>query len=310
MRDVMQNHLLQVLSIVAMEEPVTMTATDIRNAKTKALSCIAPLKVDDVILGQYTSGMIPGAQEQVSQTAWFGFNFKNYLSGYKNKNQPKTNPQPTHQPRHVLNFPPLHLHHPLPPLLPTQEPGYREDPTVPNDSIAATYCLAKFTIDNDRWKNVPFVMKAGKAMDSKLCTVRIQFKQESPDVPPNELVIRIQPDPAIWMNMNVKEPGLGNHLMQTHLDLTYSKHSDLKGKAINAYTRLLLDVLRGDQSTFVRSDELSQAWRIFTPVLHAIDDEKIVPTMYPAGTRGPPAADAFMATVRQRSKEYVWKTEE
>lgn len=83
MRDVMQNHLLQVLSIVAMEEPVTMTATDIRNAKTKALSCIAPLKVDDVILGQYTSGMIPGAQEQVSQTAWFGFNFKNYRSEYK-----------------------------------------------------------------------------------------------------------------------------------------------------------------------------------------------------------------------------------
>ena len=89
MRDVMQNHLLQVLSIVAMEEPVTMTATDIRNAKTKALSCIAPLKVDDVILGQYTSGMIPGAKEQVSQTAWFGF--KNYRS------ESKTNPQPNNR---------------------------------------------------------------------------------------------------------------------------------------------------------------------------------------------------------------------
>ena len=316
MRDVMQNHLLQVLSIVAMEEPVTMTATDIRNAKTKALSCISPLKVDDVILGQYTSGMIPGAKEQVSQPAWVGevsFNSKNYTTtvpGKKPKNQSKPNPKPT-QPTVPLSPSPslTTTHHPPPPP-PTQEPGYREDPTVPNDSIAATYCLAKFTIDNDRWKNVPFVMKAGKAMDSKLCTVRIQFKPESPDVPPNELVIRIQPDPAIWMNMNVMEPGLGNHLMQTHLDLTYSKHSELKGKAINAYTRLLLDVLRGDQSTFVRSDELSQAWRIFTPVLHAIDDEKIAPTMYPAGTRGPPAADAYMATVRQRSKEYVWKTEE
>ena len=79
----MQNHLLQVLSIVAMEEPVTMTATDIRNAKTKALSCISPLKVDDVILGQYTSGMIPGAKEQVSQPAWVGevsFNSKNYTT--------------------------------------------------------------------------------------------------------------------------------------------------------------------------------------------------------------------------------------
>lgn len=190
-----------------------------------------------------------------------------------------------------------------------EEPGYREDPTVPDDSIAATYCLAKFTIDNERWQGVPFVIKAGKAMDSKLCTVRIQFKSESTGtmtVPQNELVIRIQPDPAIWMKINVKEPGLSDQLMQTHLDVTYSQHSDMSGKEINAYTRLLLDVLRGDQATFVRSDELSEAWRIFTPVLHRIDDEKIVPKLYKAGTRGPPEADQLMATIRSRSEGYVW----
>ena len=120
----MQNHLLQVLSIVAMEEPVTMTATDIRNAKTKALSCISPLKVDDVILGQYTSGMIPGAKEQVSQPVWL----ERFHSIPRTPQLPcpdktlKTNPnrtqnqlnQPCHFP-HLHLSPPLTTHHLHPP---------------------------------------------------------------------------------------------------------------------------------------------------------------------------------------------------
>jgi glucose-6-phosphate 1-dehydrogenase len=100
----------------------------------------------------------------------------------------------------------------------------------------------------------------------------------------------------------------GSQLMQTHLDLTYSKQSSMNGKEINAYTRLLLDVLRGDQSTFVRSDELNEAWRIFTPILHQIEKDQIIPTFYSAGSRGPPKADEVMSKIRERCDNYTWKT--
>ena len=250
-RDVMQNHLLQLLSIVAMEPPTEMTASAVRDAKTKVLTCIPPLTINDMILGQYTRGFINGVVE----------------------------------------------------------PGYVEDETVPNNSIAPTYCLAQFEIHNKRWEGVPFIIKAGKAMGKKHCTVRLQFKQNGEEGPRNELVLRIQPNPAIWMKVNVQEPGLKNRLMQTEMDLTYNKHEGMRGE-INAYTRLLLDVLRGDQSTFVRSDELKEAWRIFTPVLHEIDSESIRPILYEAGGRGPSEADERMSKIYKRSAEYVWKESE
>ena len=253
-RDVMQNHLLQVLSIVAMEPPETMTATSIRDAKTAVLQCMQPLRSQDLVLGQYTRGNIDDKDE----------------------------------------------------------PGYTEDETVPNDSITPTYCLAEFQINNARWKGVPFIMKAGKAMDQKHCTVRLQFKSSKEShlygsAPPlNELVIRIQPDPAIWMKVNTQMPGLESRLMQSELDLTYSEHEGMGGE-INAYTRLLLDVLRCNQSSFVRSDELKEAWRIFTPVLHEIEKDKIAPIKYPAGSRGPAEADARMQTIYKRSTQYTWE---
>ena len=255
-RDVMQNHLLQVLSIVAMEPPESMTATSIRDAKTAVLKCIPPLTSENLVLGQYTRGKIGTNTEE--------------------------------------------------------EPGYIEDATVPNDSITPTYCLAEFAINNDRWQGVPFIMKAGKAMDSKHCTVRLQFKNNTESAlygsvspPRNELVIRIQPDPAIWMKVNTQQPGLESRLMQSELDLTYSEHVGMTGE-INAYTRLLLDVLRANQSSFVRSDELKEAWKIFTPVLHQIDSEKIKPITYAAGSRGPAEADDRMKKVYKRSLDYAW----
>jgi len=153
-RDVMQNHLLQILSLVAMEPPVRVSgegyANYVRDEKVKALRCIPPLKLDDVILGQYTR------------------------SG--------------------------------------DQPGYLEDPTVPEDSICPTYCCAKFQINNARWAGVPFIMKAGKALDKRKCEIRIQFKPPpgsdsmfaGVDIPLNELVIRVQPDDAIYFKCNIK----------------------------------------------------------------------------------------------------------
>ena len=116
----------------------------------------------------------------------------------------------------------------------------------------------------------------------EIIDIQAQFKNNtesalygSVSTPRNELVIRIQPDPAIWMKVNTQQPGLESRLMQSELDLTYSEHVGMTGE-INAYTRLLLDVLRANQSSFVRSDELKEAWKIFTPVLHQIDSEKII----------------------------------
>jgi glucose-6-phosphate 1-dehydrogenase len=152
-RDVMQNHLLQILSLVAMEPPVRVSgegyANFVRDEKVKALRCIPPLKLDDVLLGQYVRE--------------------------------------------------------------GDEPGYLEDPTVPEGSICPTYCLAKFNVNNARWAGVPFIMKAGKALDKRKCEIRIQFKQPpgsssmfESKIPLNELVIRVQPDDAIYIKMNVK----------------------------------------------------------------------------------------------------------
>jgi glucose-6-phosphate 1-dehydrogenase len=264
-RDVMQNHLLQVLSVVAMEAPENVhSASSVRDAKVALLKCVAPLTLDDVVLGQYTRG-------------------KNADTG-------------------------------------EEEPGYLEDATVPTGSNCPTFAQARFSIDNDRWRGVPFVIKAGKALSGKKCEVRVQFTTptatsfDGDTVPPNELVLRIQPNPSIYLKMNIKQPGLGSRLLQTEMDLTYddSRHRARMGKAKipGAYTRLLLDVLRGEQSCFVRSDELEEAWKIFTPLLHRIEAEKVVPEAYEAGSRGPARAQARMREVYTRSEGYEWEEEE
>lgn len=117
-----------------------------------------------------------------------------------------------------------------------------------------------------------------------------QFLFDTPSLPYNEIVIRLQPQEAIYIKTNVKRPGLHTSVIQSELDLTY--HSRYKN-IVNpdAYTRLLLDVLRGKQATFVRDDELEAAWRIVTPLLHQIEEGKVEPFLYKFGTRGPAAAD-------------------
>merc|ERR1719273_2870368 len=210
-RDVIQNHLLQVLSLVAMEQPKSLSAEHIRDAKVNVLKKIKPPKVEDVILGQYT----------------------------KNETQP----------------------------------GFLDDETVPNDSTTETFCQMLLFVDNERWKGVPFICKAGKALDERRGEIRIQFHQPKgsiyPSAPGNELVIRIQPDEAMWLRVNAKTPGLANvsNLIGTELDLTYQQRFDLSEALPGAYTRLILDVMRGYHSLFVRADELQEAWRIVDPLL-------------------------------------------
>ena len=236
-RDVMQNHLLQMLSLVAMEHPAGLGAHAIRDAKVDVLKHIPPVERDHIAVGQYTAGEHKGRTQG----------------------------------------------------------GYTDDKTVPDDSRTPTLGAAVIHIDNDRWREVPFLVLAGKGMDNRLTEIRIRFNEVPANMfckqgacpEPNELVIRVQPDEAVSFTVNNKVPGLGMKLDTRHLDLTYK--AAFAEEIPDAYESLLLDVMRGEKSLFIRSDELAAAWDVFTPILRQLDDERIVPEPYAFGTKGPPS---------------------
>jgi len=253
-RDILQNHLTQVMCMVAMEKPVSTSADDIRQEKVKVLKSIPPISLDDVITGQYVASNIPGNEES--------------------------------------------------------KQGYTDDPTVPKGSKCPTFAVVRLHINNERWDGVPFILRAGKALNERKAEIRIQFR----DVPGNifdasirnELVIRVQPDEAIYMKCLIKKPGMSFATTQTDLDLSYG--TKYKGVVLpDAYERLILDVIDGNQLHFVRNDELFEAWRIFTPMLHAIDSGKVEPIPYPFGSRGPKQADEFISDLGYQYQEYKWK---
>jgi len=215
-RDVMQNHLLQILCLTAMEKPVSTSPDDIRNEKVK----------------------VPDART-----------------------------------------------------------GYQDDPTVPAGSTCPTFATAVLRINNERWDGVPFILKCGKALNERKAEVRIQYKDVPGDIfsgstVRNELVIRVQPNESVYVKVMTKTPGMSFDLQETELDLTYSSRYR-EARLPEAYERLLLDVFVGSQVHFVRSDELAEAWRIFTPLLHKIEEEKPEPIKYKYGSRGPPQADVL-----------------
>jgi glucose-6-phosphate 1-dehydrogenase len=258
-RDVIQNHLLQVLSLVAMEPPVAVAGENysnyVRNEKVKVLNCIEPATLENCVLGQYL------AADDGSEVA------------------------------------------------------YTDDPTVPSDSVTPTFASMVLNIRNPRWDGVPFILKAGKALNERKAEIRIQFRAPpgaaamfpGETIPANELVLRLQPDEAIYVKANVKEPGLKTKPVASELDLSY-KARFKDSTMFDAYTRLILDVLRGSQAAFVRDDELRAAWKIFTPILHQIQNEKIKPLPYEYGSRGPIESDELLAKVGFRYHEglYQW----
>lgn len=238
-RDVMQNHLLQILSLVAMEKPVSCHPDDIRDEKVKVLKCIPALTLDDMVLGQYV-GNPEGSGEALK--------------------------------------------------------GYLDDPTVDSNSTTPTYALGVLKINNERWQDVPFILRCGKALNERKAEVRIQYQDVPGDIfegnsKRNELVIRVQPGEALYFKMMTKSPGITFDIEETELDLTY-EHRYSDSYLPDAYERLILDVFCGSQMHFVRSDELREAWRIFTPILHQIENNKVKPIAYKYGSRGPKEADA------------------
>jgi glucose-6-phosphate 1-dehydrogenase len=169
------------------------------------------------------------------------------------------------------------------------------------DSRTPTYAAAALRIANDRWRGVPFLLEAGKATERRINEVSIRFRSVTENVfepshgtlAPNEMTIRIQPDEAIELRIVNKAPGLGMALKPTTLNLRYQAAFD--ATIPDAYECLLLDVIRGDRSLFIRADELAAAWDIFTPALHALESRGTQPELYPFGSDGPEAARRLLA---------------
>ena len=230
-RDILQNHLLQVLTLVAMDMPSGDKMNNnnaIRDAKVKVLKNIAPFVLQDCLFGQYD--------------------------------------------------------------------GYKEDPTIENrNTITPTYACMKCTVDTDTWRGVPFVLEAGKALDERLCEVRFHFRGGDCK---NAMVLRLQPTPAIFFTANLKTPGFSKTPVSTHIGVDYGQ-----AEKPGAYTRLLLDVLRGQQASFVRDDELLDAWKIFTPILNQMERDQVVPDSYVEGSEGPEGRNAFLRAV---GIEHAW----
>uniref|UniRef100_A0A0D9YUJ3 Glucose-6-phosphate 1-dehydrogenase n=1 Tax=Oryza glumipatula TaxID=40148 RepID=A0A0D9YUJ3_9ORYZ len=239
-RDIIQNHLLQVFCLVAMEKPVSLKPEHIRDEKVKVLQSVTPIKHDEVVLGQYD--------------------------------------------------------------------GYKDDSTVPDDSNTPTFASLVLRVNNERWEGVPFILKAGKALNNRKAEIRVQFKDAPGDIFKFDLEVSCHfliGNNTVQKNL-VKKPGLEMATEQSELDLSYGlRYQDVK--IPEAYERLILDTIRGDQQHFVRRDELKAAWEIFTPLLHDIDDGKVKALPYKPGTRGPPEADELSKRMGYvQTHGYVW----
>jgi glucose-6-phosphate 1-dehydrogenase len=246
MRDMVQNHLLQLLCIVAMEPPVSLDPDAVRDEKLKVLRSLRPMKETDVaqntVRGQYTAGAVKG------ETAV----------------------------------------------------GYLQEDNVPDDSHTETFVALKAYINNWRWANVPFFLRTGKRMHERSSEIVVEFAAMPfalfPDAPrqqTNRLRIRLQPEEHVQLQMMAKEPGSGMRLRPVSLNLDLE--SAFAGRRSEAYERLLIDVIRGRLTHFMRRDELEAAWKWVEPIMDgwtALDER---PKPYTAGSWGPAASSALMA---------------
>jgi len=247
LRDMVQNHLLQLLAIVAMEPPRVFEADAIRDAKVAVLKNLRPLTPEmisrDVIRGQYINSMVRG--EALS--------------------------------------------------------GYRQERGVDPGSMTETFVALKTFIDTPRWEGVPFYIRSGKRLPTRVTEVVIHYKAPDYDFFPdkvtedtgeNQLVIRIQPDEGILLKLGMKVPGAGFKLKTAGMDLHYSDLSDVS--LPDAYERLILDALVGDSTLYARTDGVEAAWTFIDPILQAWKSRPDIKLYgYPSGTWGPPESSAL-----------------
>lgn len=246
-RDMIQNHTLQLISLAAMEPPVSFDADSVRDEKTKLLKAVRPFSessfAENVVLGQYSSGTING--QSVA--------------------------------------------------------GYLEEESVAGDSLTETFIAARMFVDNWRWSGGPFYCRTGKCLASKKTEIVVTFKQMPhsmfasigiEQLPPNILIMRIQPDEGISLRFQAKGPG-GKMCLST-LEMTFN-YKDIFGVEIpEAYQRLLLDCMAGDQTLFMRYDAVEISWKLLEPILQDRRGNKIKPVQYPAGAASFPQADELI----------------
>jgi glucose-6-phosphate 1-dehydrogenase len=239
LRDMLQSHLLQLMTLVAMEPPVSMEAEALRDEKVKVLKSIRPIPREAVhahaFRGQYAQGNIDGV---------------------------KVN-------------------------------GYLQEQDIPADSVTETYAALKLYVDNWRWRGVPFYLRTGKRLAKAQSVISICFRHPPQQLfrntqvqcfNPNWVLLGIQPEECIRIEMTSKEPGLEMRTRTSSLDTNFREDHE---KSIEAYENLLLDVLQGDRSLFLRFDEVEHAWRIVDPILQTWAIERDYIATYPAGSWGP-----------------------
>ncbi|MBU2964167.1 glucose-6-phosphate dehydrogenase [Amphritea sp. 2_MG-2023] len=249
MRDMVQNHLLQLLCLTAMDPPDDLSADMIRNEKVKVLKALRPITAamcnTHVVRGRYTKGMVEG------------------------------NPVP----------------------------GYMEEEGANPDSNTETFVSIKAEINNWRWAGVPFYLRTGKRLPEKLSQITIHFKpqphfifdENQRHLAQNKLIIRLQPEEGISLQILNKDHGLnqGMRLRSEALNLNFSQSFE-KSRVPDAYERLLLKVIQGNQYLFVRRDEVEHAWLWCDQLMEYWKNENKAPLPYPAGTWGPKAADLML----------------
>ncbi len=241
-RDMIQNHLLQIVALVAMEPPSSIESNSIRNEMLKVFHSLRPIEniKEQVIRGQYVSSKIKGEAVQ----------------------------------------------------------GYREEEGVDPNSKTETYAAVKFYIDNWRWGGIPFYVRHGKRLPTKVTEVVVHFKptphsifkSQSLGEACNRLVIRIQPDEGILLKFGMKVPGQGFSVQNVNMDFHYKDLSNVH--LASAYERLLHDCMVGDSTLYARGDAVEAAWEFIDPILKNWKDDNSIPLFgYPAGTWGPENAD-------------------
>ncbi|WP_234734171.1 glucose-6-phosphate dehydrogenase [Tellurirhabdus bombi] len=249
MRDMVQNHILQLLCLIAMEAPINFDADEVRNRRVDVLRAMRRFTGEEIqnsaVRGQYGHGWIEGKEVA----------------------------------------------------------GYRHEPEVAPDSNTETFAAVKFFVDSWRWQGVPFYVRTGKHLSQSASVITIQFKSVPHCVFPqeaienwqqNRLIISIQPEMSIRLQVQAKRPGL--EMVLNPVDMVFDYSGTYEGKPPEAYETLLLDTMLGDQTLFMRGDQVEAAWELIMPILHAWENKKSLSfPNYTAGSWGPENAEALIA---------------
>jgi glucose-6-phosphate 1-dehydrogenase len=251
-RDIIQNHLLQLVALTAMEPPIDFTAESVRNEKVKVLRSLHTPGPKSVVRGQYGAGFVEGKEV----------------------------------------------------------PGYREEEGVAPDSTTETYVAAKLYVDNWRWADTPFYVRAGKRLPRRETTIAIQF-QRAPHPPfeelagdglrPNVLLVHVQPNEGVALEIGAKVPGQGMAIRSVYMDFLYG--GAFRTGLPEAYERLILDAMLGDATLFTRIDEVEEQWALVDAIVAAWARDRPSFPNYEAGSWGPAASAELLERDGRR-----WRT--